>query len=376
MRILHLSKFYYPYRGGIEKVIQELAEAAVRQGHEVTVICSSEDYRRHDESIHGVRVIRWPRWMSLFSQPITPAVFFELKKFIHDFDVVQIHTPNPMMEYALLKFELKVPLIVTYHCEVLRKTPLNRFYESVSKRVLEKAQSIVVATSEHLQYSQKLKKFKRKCTVVPFGIAESWSHKTLEMNQRVKEIKETYGRYFLFIGRMVTYKGVNILLEAIRQTNCRLVLIGKGPLLQDWKRKKSELLLDDRVFFLDQVESDLDFAAYIHGSDAIVLPSITEAEAFGMVLLEAMACSKPLITTDLKSGVRFVNKNGFSGLAVEPCNAQALTQAMNKMAQDDSLRLQMGQNARQHFEENFTLEKFVNSYMQIYAQLTGAEKAA
>lgn len=376
MRILHLSKYYHPFRGGIEKVIKELSEASIALGHEVTVICSSQDYSRHEETINGVHVIRWPRLFSLFSQPVTPTVFTELKNFVDNYDVIQLHTPNPLMEFALLKLELKKPLIVTYHCEVLRKTPLNGFYEKVAQDVLKRAETVVVATQEHVKYSKFLNAVSEKCVTIPFGIQERWSRRSLEMNDRLKDIKSKYPRYFLFIGRMVTYKGVNILLEAMKSVDAQLLLIGKGPRLKQWKNLKEDFKLENRVTFLDQVEADLDFAAYIYGADALVLPSINEAEAFGLVLLEAMSCGKPVITTDLKSGVRFVNQSGVTGLSVPPGDARALAQAMNTMHTNNDLRIQMGENARKHFEAHFTLDQFVNSYMRLYQDLGSKQNVA
>ncbi len=369
MRILHLSKYYHPYRGGIEKVIKELAESALYQGHQVTVICSSESAQKKVEMVNGVRVIRLPQWGTLFSQPLTPSIFWGVQKEFQEADVVHLHAPNPLFEFACLSFAFKAPLVVTFHCEVMNSRWLNRFYEPVSKSILQKADRILVATPLHIEHSFWLKEFAHKCEVIPFGIEPKYESKSLELNKKLHEIKSQYGRYFLFIGRMVTYKGVNILLEAMQTVPQNLVLIGKGPYLERWKALSRQLNLTDRVHFLGPVASDEDFGAFLHGCDAVVLPSINEAEAFGLVLLEGMSCKKPAITTDLNSGVRFVNIDRKTGIEVPRGDATALSAAMNELRMNDELRLQLGEQAYAHFQKNFLISESLKKHLDVYLSL-------
>ncbi len=374
MKILHLSKYYHPYRGGIEKVIKELAEAALAQGHDVTVICSSETNQKIEERVNGVRVIRLPQWGTVFSQPLTPSIFWGVKNEFETAEVVHLHAPNPLFEVACLTFEFAAPLVVTFHCEVMKSRWLNRFYEPVSKAILQKADRILVATPLHIEYSFWLKEFKQKCEVIPFGIEPKFENKTLEMNENLLKIKNTYGRYFLFIGRMVTYKGVNILLQAMQTVPQNLVLIGKGPFLETWKQLSREMGLADRVHFIGPVESDTEFGAFLHGCDALVLPSINEAEAFGLVLLEAMSCKKPVVTTDLNSGVKYVNVHGQTGLEVPRRDSAALAAAMNLLRDDNDLRLDLGQKAYEHFTQNFLITQSLQRHLEVYEKM--AKKVA
>jgi len=366
MKILHLSKFYHPYRGGIEKVIKELAETAVREGHEVTVICSNERNRRSEEVIGGVRVIRLPKWWSIFSQPVTPTVFWELGKFLKAADVVHLHTPNPLFESACLMMPIKCPLIVTYHCEVMKARALNNLYRPISSGILERADKILVATRYHIQYSKWLHKYEHKCEIIPFGIEPKYGKKSMEINTELNAVKEKYGRYFLFVGRMVPYKGVTYLLDAMKHVDQNLVLIGKGPQLKKWKKLAAKSKFKERIHFIGGVESDEQFAAFLHGCDALVLPSINEAEAFGLALLEAMSCRKPLITTALQSGVRYVNVAGQTGLMVPPSDSLALAEAMNTLRGHDELRLKMGEAAFKHFNDNFLVTESFRRHHNVY----------
>jgi rhamnosyl/mannosyltransferase len=370
MRILHLSKYYHPYRGGIEKVIKELAEAALLEGHDVTVICSSESNQKKVEIVNGVKVIRLPQWGTVFSQPLTPSIFWSVQKEFEKAEVVHLHAPNPLFEFACLSFEFAAPLVVTFHCEVMKSRWLNRFYEPVSKAVLQKANRILVATPFHIEHSFWLKEFQQKCEIIPFGIEPKFETKTLSLNEHLQAIKNKYDRYFLFIGRMVPYKGVNVLLEAMQSVPQNLILIGKGPYLERWKALSRQLGLADRVHFLGPVSADDEFGAFIHGCDALVLPSINEAEAFGLVLLEAMSCKKPAITTDLKSGVKFVNVHGQTGLEVPRGDSEALASAMNELRHSDSYRLQLGEQAYEHFYNHFLISQSLKKHLEVYQKIS------
>lgn len=210
--------------------------------------------------------------------------------------------------------------------------------------------------------------------MIPFGIESKFADKNLEMNERLLQIKNTYDRYFLFIGRMVSYKGVNILLQAMQSVPQNLVLIGKGPFLETWKKLSLEMGVSERVHFVGPVESNIEFGAYLHGCDALVLPSINEAEAFGLVLLEAMSCKKPVITTDLKSGVKFVNVHGQTGLEVPRSDSVSLAKAMNSLRLDDDLRFKLGQQAFEHFSKNFLIQLSLQKHLEVYQ--TMARKVA
>lgn len=179
-----------------------------------------------------------------------------------------------------------------------------------------------------------------------------------------------YGSYFLFAGRMVPYKGVDVLLKAmLKVQDANLVLIGVGRMLDEWKALSKKLNLESRVHFVGKIESDDEFAAFVHGARALVLPSINEAEAFGLVLLEAMSCAKPVITTNLNSGVRFVNKANETGLMVPVMDVERLGEAMNRLLQDDVLYARLSKNAYEHFQNHFLISTCFARHEQIYQNL-------
>ena len=230
--------------------------------------------------------------------------------------------------------------------------------------------------SRGLEYSEVLQPHLSKCEVVPFGIEAKFANRTMGVNNHLKKIKDEHGEYFLFIGRLVPYKGVDVLLRAMATTDKKLLCIGVGPRWEQWNTQAKLLGLSDRVKFLGQVTDDEEFAAYIHGCHSIVLPSVDESEAFGIVLIEAMACGKPVITTKLKSGVSWVNDAGVTGIEVPPREYEPLAQAIQIMADNKEMRLQMGEAARKRFEQKFQLHQMISGYENLYLESIDRAKIA
>lgn len=376
MRILHISKYYEPFKGGIEKVILELASGSVKAGHEVVVLSSNVDWRYKEDMIEGVKVVRLPRMGVAFSQPLTMSFLWKAKKWMEWADVVQVHTPNPLAELSFMVQDVKKPLVATYHCDVVRQKALYKVYEPVSDKLLARADKITVSTPNHVEYSKPLQDYKNKIEVIPFGVRAKHAQKTMAVNEHLKKIKDELGDYFLFVGRLVPYKGVDVLLHAMRQVKENLVVIGQGPRWEAWYMLAQDLGVADRVRLIGRVDDDNEFGAYIHGCHSLVLPSIDESEAFGIVLIEAMSCGKPVITTKLKSGVPWVNDKGVTGLEVMPKDAEGLAKALNTLGQDHDLRLKMGEAAKKRFQTMFQVDTMVNSYLNLYMNCIDQKKVA
>ncbi len=376
MRILHIAKYYEPVKGGIEKGILELGTGSVQAGHEVVVLSCNYERNYVEEEVEGVKVIRLPRFGEAFSQPFSFSFMWQAKKWLRWADVVNVHMPNPLAELSFLLQDQKKPLVVTYHFDVVQKKLFHKAYQPVRDRLLERANKIIVSTPNLLEYSQTLQPFKDKCEVIPFGVRAKHAERTMEINAHLKKIKDELGDYFLFVGRLIPYKGVDVLLHAMRQVKQKLVILGNGPRWEAWYLLAQDLGLQDQVRMVGKVEDDKEFAAYMHGCTSLVLPSINEAEAFGIVLIEAMSCGKPVITTKLYSGVPWVNDQGVTGLEVMPKDHHGLAKAMNELANNHEQRQLMGEAARKRFESFFTVDKMINSYISVYLEATEKKQAA
>jgi rhamnosyl/mannosyltransferase len=154
----------------------------------------------------------------------------------------------------------------------------------------------------------------------------------------------------------------------MEQVKARLWIAGCGPLEESLKQLAQERGLGDRIKFLGQV-SPRNLVAYYHACDAFVLPSVTNAEMFGVVQLEAMACRKPVISTNLPTGVSWVNQDGKTGYLVSPGNVPELAQAIQKLIRNPALREEMGEAGRNRVERHFTSERMAEALLGVYREM-------
>ena len=170
-------------------------------------------------------------------------------------------------------------------------------------------------------------------------------------------------RIVLAVGRMIGYKGFEYLVKAMRTVTGELLLIGDGPLRPILEAKARQVGVADRVTFLGQVNA---VGPYLLAADVFVLPSITRAEAFGIVQLEAMAFEIPVVNTLLASGVPFVSRHEETGLTVPPADSGALADAINWLLNDPALRRRLGRAARRRVETEFSASMMVDRTIALY----------
>jgi glycosyltransferase involved in cell wall biosynthesis len=168
----------------------------------------------------------------------------------------------------------------------------------------------------------------------------------------------------LFVGRLVYYKGLEVLLEAMRRCHGSLVIAGEGPLEATLRSIVSANGLARRVQFAGRV-SDADLPALYRACDVFVLPSIAKTEAFGVVQIEAMAAGRPVVSTNLPTGVPWVNQDGVSGLVVPAGDPAALGAALERLLNDDALRLRLGERARLRAATMFSRERMVAAFKNL-----------
>ena len=158
------------------------------------------------------------------------------------------------------------------------------------------------------------------------------------------------------------------MLSALTRLSAHGVIVGQGPMAEEWRRLARRLGVADRATFLGEV-SDAERRILLHASDVLVLPSIDRREAFGIVQLEAMACGRPVIATDLPTGVRFANQDEITGLLVPPRDADALARAVRRVLDDAGLRERLGQAARQRVQREFTAARMIERTLLLYEEV-------
>ncbi len=171
------------------------------------------------------------------------------------------------------------------------------------------------------------------------------------------------------MGRLVYYKGIQYLIDAINQVpDVSLVIIGSGPLKKELLNQIRALNLEKRIHILPEVDEET-LRSFYEACDIFVLPSVEKSETYGIVQIEAMACGKPVICTELKTGTTFINQNGITGLVVPPRDSRALADAINSLANNGSLRSELGNNAKQRALNELAAEKMVERTYKVYNDL-------
>jgi len=365
MNILHIYKDYYPVLGGIENHIKMLAEAQVQRGHQVTVLVTHPTAQTHIEEINGVRVIKAGRLATVASAPLSISLPFLLRR--ERADIAHLHFPYPVGELAQLLCGRASRVVMTYHSDVVRQKGLLRIYRPLLWRVLHRADAIIATSSNYIESSPYLSALRPKCTVIPLGI--DLGRFLQDDPEQVERIRRDHGSpLLLFVGRLRYYKGLQYLLAAISHIQCRLLVVGSGPMEAEWRHVAASLGVSDRVFFLGQV-SDKDLPAYYHASDVFVLPASERSEAFGAVQIEAMASGLPVVCTELGTGTSFVNVHGQTGLVVPARDAAALAAAILSLLRDEQRRRQMGERGRLRAVREFSLPTMADRTARLYAKV-------
>jgi len=369
LRVLQVNKLYYPAIGGIERVVQQIAEGLSEDVNMNVLVCSDTIHYKKEE-LNGVQITRLPKLFQFGSLPIPFGFNITLRHLSKTQDIIHLHMPFPLGDIACLLSRFQGKIIVWWHSDVVRQKKMMRLYKPVMLQMLKRADAIVVATEGHIEGSAYLKPFREKCVVIPFGVDEKveqaadlyWMQQTQQ-----KEVRNTNKTVkFLFVGRLVYYKGCDVLLKAFANVQgAELEIVGEGALEEKCKSIVNTGGFQNKVHFYGKLTERKLFQKYSE-CDVLVLPSVARSEAFGLVQIEAMAFGKPIINTKLSSGVPFVSIHGETGLTVEQGNQEQLTQAMQWMVEHPKERLQMGINARERMKAEYRQEQMLDKVFQLY----------
>jgi rhamnosyl/mannosyltransferase len=367
-RLLEVAKAFYPVIGGVEKTVYDIATAAARE-FDVTVLAVSEDRRSSTEAFKDFTVTKVGKLAKLFSMPISLGYLPRFRELARHADLVHVHSPYPLGELTLVLNPVKVPVIVTYHFDVVRQRAVAPLYNPILHAVLRRADRIVATNPNTPRSSPILRRYPDKVSAIPFGIRVEKFALSDTDKESVLTLRRGFSRpLVLFVGRLVYYKGVEHLIRATAQVDADFVIIGDGPLKEGLVRLATDIGVASRVHFLEYLPRR-ELFKYFHASDLFVLPSVAESEGFGLVLLEAMACGKPMVTTELGTGTSWINQHGETGFVVPPRDPDALAEAIKRLVSDEALRLKMGQAAYDRVCKVFTRREFGEAYTRLFRSL-------
>ena len=362
MKVVHAAKFYPPTLGGMETLVQALCDGTAGEW-DVRVIAASESRRTVEDQCGRVRVTRVGSAGLVASVPMCPSLPFHLWR--AQADCVVLHEPNPAAGAALWIRTPARRLVIWHHSDLVRPWWAPHTYGRVQRTLYRRADCVVVSNPV-LAARSPLVRHARRVAIIPLGIdCERYGTLTHIQLARVEEIRARVpGPRTLFVGRLVYYKGLAVLIESMKQCPGTLMLVGDGPLESSLRAQVAASGLESRVLFVGRA-SNQDLPAYYHASDVFVLPSVAETEAYGIVQVEAMASAVPVVSTNLPTGVPWVNQDGVSGLVVPPRDPAALAQALARLLGDPVLRRTLGQNGRRRARALFLREQTVASFKSL-----------
>lgn len=366
MRILHVYKDYFPILGGIENHIKTLAVAQAAAGHQVKVLVTNPGDEQARTVMDGVELVRVWRLATLASTPLSPTFPLALRR--ERPQLTHLHFPYPVGELSQLLVGSGRPYVISYHSDVVRQKAILRWYRPFLNRVLNGAARILAGSENYIHSSPYLRPLMAKCNVVPYSVE-------IEPFRRAEPLFPPGPvPTLLFVGRHRYYKGVDDLIRAMPGLEAHLLIGGDGPMRPAWQKVAAKMDVAEKVSFVGQV-SDADLPRLYASADIFVLPANARAEAFGKVLLEAMAAGLPCVTTELGTGTSYVVQDGVSGLVVAPRRPEALTEALGRLLADSALRHRMGQAGRDRVAREFTTQQMVSRVQGIYQQVLGEDCA-
>ena len=370
LRILEVNKAYYPHIGGIESLVRQYSEELGQiEGAEVrTLVCRDGRGGTYRDIVHGRKIVRAGSLGTYFSCPLSLSFVGLFRKMAKNADVVHINVPFPLADAAMLFSGYKGKVVVSWHSDVVKQKKLMQLYKPFMESLLKRADVILTATQGHIDGSDYLPQYREKCRILPYGITPGDYLDTERKPFLTEKLNNKEAMKVFFTGRLVYYKGADVLLKAFTKVSgCELFIAGTGELENELKRFALSNGLGKKVHFLGFLPDEQLKQAYAD-CDIFVLPSVAKSEAFGIVQLEAMIYGKPVINTALPSGVPYVSVHGETGLTVPPSDSEALAQAINLLASDRDLREKLGRNAAERVINNFNEKNVIKELYRILSE--------
>lgn len=376
VRPLHVGKFVPPPYAGVEAHIDVLLRTLQPEVNATLLAADSPGAEPAALQALPYRVLTAGSYGKFASATLSPSVPWLARRELRAgrCNLLHVHAPNPWGDLAALCCPKDVPVVMTWHSDIVRQKRLMTLYRHVQRHALARADRVIVFTPKHYESSAQLHQLDlgARIAYVPTGIDFSQldgSRADAGAAERLRAFAR--GRPLLLtVGRHVYYKGYEYLLAALARlrSDAVLVMIGAGVLTASLQQQARELGLVERVLFLGEVDPPTLVAAY-HVCDVFCQPSIAPSEAFGIASAEAMACGKPTVVCELHNGVNYLNRAGETSLVVPPQDVDALSSALDALAMDESLRRRMGAQAQTWVRTEFSLEAMKQGTLEVYRSL-------
>ncbi len=367
MRVLQFYRTYFPEtQGGLEEAIRQICLATSELGVEQRILTMARVSEQEVVPLPEGDVVRVPLQLEPASCSIGTAMFKAYREQAEWADIIHIHYPWPFADLVHLLSGVSKPVVLTYHSDIIRQRGLEKLYSPLRSLFFRKVDRFVATSPNYVETSPVLGNLRNSPDVIPLGLSpESYSKPS---QSALDWVSSSYGKdYFLFVGVLRYYKGLQNLVRAAAISGLPVVVAGHGPEGDSLKDLAQDLGATN-VCFAGYVSDD-EKQALFQSARAVAFPSTERSEAFGVTLLEGQLNSKPLITCEIGTGTSFVNQDGETGIVVPPGNPEELAAAMRKLHDNPELALEMGKAGRKRFDEMFCGRRVGGAYLDLYRQL-------
>jgi glycosyltransferase involved in cell wall biosynthesis len=383
LRVLQFGRFNNSEQnGGIERHMKLLCDGLTALDVDVTYLVAGDSLTSQETAVEtpsgNYKLVEAATFGTYFSTAASPMQILKALAMHRKepFDVVHLHLPNPLAHLASVMLPKSVKRVITWHSDIVKQKRLLSIYLPFLRRFTSSADALIAATPAHFTSSTQIPSDYplNKRHVIPYGRDFTDLVLSTATTQRCNAVKVNAkqvfaaGKIIFALGRHVYYKGFDVLIEAMQHVDAQLILGGDGPLKAELQQQTERLGIAHKVSFTGSIPEE-DLATYFNACDVFCLPSVEQSEAFGLVQLEAMACGKPVVCTQLNNGVNVVNQAGVTGLAVPVRDTVALAEALNKLLSDDALRSKLGVQAKAHAVSGYSLLAMSNSHFSLYQSL-------
>lgn len=367
MRVLHFYRTALPETmAGIPQVINQIAMGASQHGVEIDILSLTSENVPRTIEVSGYHLHRARLDFEIASTGFSLSAFLRFAQLAKKADVIHYHFPWPFMDIVHFVTRVKKPTLVTYHSDIVRQRLLLKIYHPLMSRFLGNVDRIVATSANYLETSDILERYRHKVSVIPIGLDQATYPEA--SSDRVTYWRDRLGqKFFLFIGVLRYYKGLDILVKAAHGAEYPIIIVGAGPTEKELKEQVAQLGLNN-VIFLGYV-SDEDKVALLTLCYGVVFPSHMRSEAFGVSLLEGAMYGKPMVSSEIGTGTSFVNVNDETGLVVPPGDPLSLRKAMDYLWTNPDRAAEMGKCAQARYQQYFTAERMLGSYVDIYNDL-------
>jgi len=368
--VLHAYKVFYPdLFGGVPYVINQLRRVGHQTFSHKILVCSENTNKPEDKASNIERVRSFGTISSL---PIAPAYPFKLWLRSRQASIVMLHAPFPLADLVFgLGLAKSCKLIVYWHSDIVRQKILSRLIKPIIRATIARADAVIVSDLALIRNSDILRRHESKCVVAGIPVDPNRFVLNSDQVRAAKQIKNEHPRLVVGCGRLVNYKGFDVLIESAKHvSDAQIFIIGEGPERLSLEKKIIEENVSHKVRLLGAV-SDSDLAIFLAAAKIFVMPSRSTAETFGIAQLEAMAAGCPIVNTCIPTAVPNVARHDIEAITIPPNDPLALSNAINSLLDNEGLRARLAEGARIRAMNDYSHASYAQQICSVFHSLAG-----